>query len=111
MSGQLSESVYITIIPFEADTAWSATHLIQLNGLRTPFSYDLPDYSIFLTDEQGDVSSYRRYIKEGKNKFTSSVLNDVSFECTETGAPSANSECTLSFATVSSVPASSSLHI
>jgi hypothetical protein len=49
---------YLTYIPIKTTSSVSTQFLIYMNGLKIPYTDDLPYYSIYLVDDTGAINCY-----------------------------------------------------
>lgn len=90
----LDGSNYLTYIPFAGSTT---AFSFYISNLHLPYIYDLPYYSIFLTDFNGNVDSYDEFINKNANVFYYSVLLGLSITCIDNSLGVLNTACYIKF--------------
>jgi hypothetical protein len=90
----ITSSNFMTFIPFiGTTTAFS----FFINKLHLPYTYDLPYYSIFLTNTNGDIDSYNEFINRNAGVFYYSVLLSLSISCIDNSLGVLNTACYIGF--------------
>jgi hypothetical protein len=88
-------SNYLTFIPFT--TSSTTPFSFNIYSLHLPYTYDLPYYSIFLTNSAGNIDSYNEFINTNAGVFYYSVLLGLSISCTDSSLGVSNTVCYISF--------------
>ena len=86
---------YLTFIPFAASTTTAFSFFI--NNLHLPYTYDLPYYSIFLTNNNGNIDSYNEFINRNAGVFYYSVLSGLTISCIDNSLGVMNTACFIQF--------------
>lgn len=86
---------YLTFIPFAASTTTAFSFFI--NNLHLPYTYDLPYYSIFLTNSVGNIDSYNEFINRNAGVFYYSVLSGLTISCIDNSLGVMNTACFIQF--------------
>jgi hypothetical protein len=70
---------YLLLIPITttAPTVSFTNQLFYLNRILLPYSYDVPNYNIYLTQDGGDLIAHKKYINSGPGVFYPVSLNSV----------------------------------
>lgn len=88
-------SNYLTFIPFVASSL--VPFSFNIYSLHLPYTYDLPYYSIFITNSAGNVDSYNEFINTNAGIFYYSVLLGLSISCVDSSLGVSNTVCYISF--------------
>lgn len=73
------------------------TELIKLNQVALPFSYDLPNHNIYVTDKTGSFVGYKQYFNAGPNVFYKNYLKFLDISCDDMSAGNGNTFCSFNF--------------
>lgn len=49
---------YLTYIPLQTSAVYNTQFLLYMNGVKLPYTHDLPYYSIYLIDQTGTIDCY-----------------------------------------------------
>lgn len=49
---------YLTYIPLQTSGVYNTQFLLYMNGVKLPYTHDLPYYSIYLIDQTGTIDCY-----------------------------------------------------
>lgn len=88
---------YLTYIPLLTSGVFNTQFLIYMDGVKFPYTADLPYYSIYLVDETGTIDCYNEFINQDKAVFYSSYLQSLTFSCNVNSLEVANTYCTVTF--------------
>lgn len=71
--------------------------VFQALYVEMPYSLDIPDYVMYVTDTVGDVYAYNSVINTGRNALSTSTITDFDFDCNYMVQNSLNNYCTITF--------------
>ena len=100
---------YVLYIPLTNVANLNAGLTSYLNGVFNPFSLDLPNYVIYITNKLGAFDTYNSFFNAGTNSYTSNILKDLSFNCIDLKEGEINTFCTLTFQTNNRIAANGNL--
>lgn len=86
----------MTFIPFKTSATPGAFN-ITLDKIKLPYTHDLPYYSIYLVDEDGNIDSYNEFINQDQNVFYESNLKALTMTCNDRSLGVINTYCEVQF--------------
>lgn len=95
----MTGGMYLTIIPFTY-TAYTTPFSIYLNNVHMPYSYDLPNYYIYITQQsdQQMVASNSFLMTNGGTLYQS-PLQSLTISCQDNAIGTVSTYCTIQFGT------------
>ncbi|KAL4450888.1 hypothetical protein ABPG74_011730 [Tetrahymena malaccensis] len=90
---------FVTLLPL-TNTQTNNLNLITqyyLDKVLMPYGYDLPNYTIYVSNSQGVVDGYNAFYNSGSNVFYGTSLTYLNFSCLNLAQGVANTYCTITF--------------
>lgn len=81
----------------DLNTVYTAGSTIRLNRVLNPFSYDLPNYVIFLTKQDGVLVTQKEYVNQGTDAFYNNSMRELDMDCADFALGVLNTFCTVTF--------------
>lgn len=73
--------------------------LFNIGQVEMPYSLDIPNYVMYITDNIGHLQYYNTLINSGRNALISSAITDFNFNCKHMVQGYLNTYCTMTFTT------------
>ncbi len=97
LSLKLGTDSYLTYIPFTTSGLHPTSFSVYFDGVKLPYTHDLPYYSMLLVDETGTIDSYDEFINQDQGVFYSVYLKKITFSCSDNSLGVTNTDCSISF--------------
>lgn len=111
LSVYMTGGMYLTVIPFSY-TAATSPFTFYLDNVHMPYSYDLPDYYIYVTrmsDQQMTASN--SYVMTNGGTLYSSPLQSLTVSCQDNAIGVVSTYCTIQFGTSNPLLANGNIRV
>lgn len=69
----------------------------KIDKILIPYSYDVPNYNFYVTDNVGAIKGYTKYYNTGSSIFYGGNLTSLSLECDSIYDLVRNTRCSFTF--------------
>ena len=85
--------------------------LFQSMDVGMPYSLDIPNYVMYVTDETGNLYTYNSLINTGRDALSSNIITDFNFHCVDMVQNALNTYCTILFTPNAEIDIQSNIEI